>query len=120
MSSTILVYGFASPWLALGILVFWLSAGYGEAGWNLNLLWAGPLPLLGLLLARGKKSGNLARILLAVSALGSLLVAILGGPGPPDDILGAPLPCPGPWPCASLARAGFFFPGPPLRACIYI
>ncbi len=76
----LLLYGFAAV-AGLGILVFWLSAGYGEAGWNLNLLWAGPLPLLGLLLAHRNKPGSLARIIFAASALGSLVVAILGGLG---------------------------------------
>lgn len=76
----ILLFGFATL-AGLGILVFWLSASYGEAGWNLNLLWAGPLPLLGLILARKDRPGSLARILFAAAALGSLLVAILGGLG---------------------------------------
>lgn len=65
----------------LGILVFWLSAGYGEAGWNLNLLWAGPLPLLGLALGRKGSPRKPVRILFAASSLGSLLLAFSGGLG---------------------------------------
>jgi hypothetical protein len=65
----------------LAILVFWLCAGYGEAAWNLNLLWAGPLPLLALFLGAGKKTKALSRGLFAASALGGLLVALLGGLG---------------------------------------
>ena len=37
---------------AVAILMFWFPARYEEASWNLNLLWSGALPLLGLILDR--------------------------------------------------------------------
>jgi len=46
--------------VAAAILLFWFCAGYPEAAWNLNLLWAGPVPLIALIwaAAAGKRAGK--------------------------------------------------------------
>lgn len=65
----------------LAMLLFWLSAGYGEVGWNLNLLWAGPLPLLALALGRGDGPRPAALRLFRLAAALACLAAIGGGLG---------------------------------------
>jgi hypothetical protein len=67
------------PWIA--VLVFRLSAGYAEVGGNLNLLWASPLPLIALILARKDTHRPFALVLFAVSALAATALAALGGLG---------------------------------------
>ena len=66
------------------ILLFWLCAGYDEAAWNLNLLWASALPLAATLLGgrrRSAKARSAATALYAFSAACAALVAIAGGLG---------------------------------------
>jgi hypothetical protein len=67
--------------LALAILLFWLGAGYREVGMNLNLLWAGPLPLLALVLGRRDSLGALSTWVFRVAALAALIAAVGGGWG---------------------------------------
>jgi hypothetical protein len=66
-------------WLA--ILVFWLSAGYEEVGMNLNLLWAGPLPLLALFFGRRDSRNPLSIWLFRIAAAAACIVALGGGLG---------------------------------------
>ncbi|MCP5452379.1 MAG: DUF4105 domain-containing protein [Spirochaetaceae bacterium] len=66
------------------ILLFWLCADYGEAAWNLNLLWASALPLLALILGGRRlpaKARSASAALYAVSAACAALVAVAGGFG---------------------------------------
>jgi hypothetical protein len=63
---------------AIAILMFWLPARYGEAGWNLNLLWSGALPLLALSLDR-RGAGTPASTWLFRIAAALALVATVGG-----------------------------------------
>jgi hypothetical protein len=65
----------------LAILVFWLSAGYVEAGWNLNLLWASPLPIIALILGSKSSLRKPAIWLFRVAAVLAALVAVAGGLG---------------------------------------
>lgn len=67
--------------LGLIVLLFWLSAGYKEVAWNLNLLWASPLPLLAWFLERGRATAGAAKILYGLAAAGALLLALFGGLG---------------------------------------
>lgn len=76
----------ASMALVVGaaILLFWLCADYGEAAWNLNLLWASALPLLALILGGRRlpaKARSASAALYAVSAACAALVAVAGGFG---------------------------------------
>lgn len=66
------------------ILLFWLCARYDEAAWNLNLLWAGALPLVATILGGRRlpaKARSAAGALYAVSAACAALVAVAGGFG---------------------------------------
>lgn len=65
----------------LAILVFWLSAGYVEAGWNLNLLWASPLPIIALILGSKASLRKPALWLFRIAALLAALAAVAGGLG---------------------------------------
>jgi hypothetical protein len=68
--------------VCLAIGLFWLSAGYGEVAWNLNLLWALPLPLIALVWGRGgRRDSRVATILFRIAAVAAGLVALLGGVG---------------------------------------
>lgn len=66
-------------WLA--ILVFWLSAGYGEVGMNFNFLWAGPLPLAALAIERRDSLRPLSRLLFRIAAAAAGIAALGGGFG---------------------------------------
>jgi hypothetical protein len=66
---------------AVAIVMFWLPARYGEAGWNLNLLWAGPLPLLAAILDRRGRGGRASAWLFRIAAALALLAAAGGGLG---------------------------------------
>jgi hypothetical protein len=71
----------AAAIVCLAIALFWLAAGYGEVGPNLNLLWAIPLPLFALLVD-GKRAGERPSIVLfRIAAAAAALVAITGGLG---------------------------------------
>jgi hypothetical protein len=65
----------------IAVLVFRLSAGYVEVWGNLNLLWASPLPLIALILARKDPHRPFAVVLFAVSALAATVLAAFGGLG---------------------------------------
>lgn len=65
----------------LAILVLWLCAGYAEAGMNLNLLWAGPLPLLALALGRMNPHNAPSVWLFRIAAAAALTAALGGGWG---------------------------------------
>ena len=71
----------AAAVVCLAILLFWIAAGYGEVGPNLNLLWAIPLPLVALLRGRKPSGARAAMILFRITAVAAALVAILGGLG---------------------------------------
>jgi hypothetical protein len=66
---------------AIAILMFWLPAKYGEAGWNLNLLWAGPLPLLAAILDRRGRGEGAATWLFRIAAALAVLAVAGGGLG---------------------------------------
>ncbi len=67
------------------ILLFWFLAGYQEIAWNLNLLWASPLPLAALILLRAarrlRKSGAAARVIFLITAVCAFMLALTGGLG---------------------------------------
>jgi hypothetical protein len=65
----------------LAIFVLWLSAGYGEAAWNLNLLWASPLPLLAMALKGKGRPRPISRWLFRIAACLAALAALFGGFG---------------------------------------
>jgi hypothetical protein len=67
--------------VCLAIALFWLAAGYGEVGPNLNLLWAIPLPLVALLCDRRRSGPRLSIVLFRIAAAAAALVAIMGGLG---------------------------------------
>lgn len=72
----------AALWAAVAAV--WLLAGYPELAFNLNLLWASPLPLVALLAGRRDGARAFARALYALTAAGAVLIAALGGLGVQD------------------------------------
>jgi hypothetical protein len=66
---------------AIAILMFWLPARYEEAGWNLNLLWSGVLPLLALSLDRRGSGTRASTWLFRIAAAAALISALGGGLG---------------------------------------
>jgi hypothetical protein len=75
-----LVFGLAAV-AGLAIALFWLGAGYGEVGMNLNLLWAGILPLIALVASRGHPGRRFPSILFRISCAAAGLAALFGGFG---------------------------------------
>jgi hypothetical protein len=71
----------ATSIVCLAIALFWLAAGYGEVGWNLNLLWANPLALIALLYGRKRSGPRTSLILFRIAAAAAALLAVLGGLG---------------------------------------
>ena len=63
------------------ILLFWLAAGYPEVGFNLNLLWANPLPLAALIVSRRSPQSKASRALSAMTAALAFLSVAGGGLG---------------------------------------
>jgi hypothetical protein len=64
---------------ASAILMFWLPAHYEEASWNLNLLWAGALPLLAAALDRRGAGTPASKWLFRIAAACALVAALGGG-----------------------------------------
>jgi hypothetical protein len=63
----------------LAIVLFWFPAAYGEASLNLNLLWAGPLPLLALALGcKGSLRACSAQLFGLAAAIAGLFVLARG------------------------------------------
>ncbi len=65
----------------ISILIFWLQAGYPQTGYNLNLLWANPLPLLAFIFAKKGYKPNVAKWILFAAAFLAVAVAAFGGMG---------------------------------------
>ena len=63
------------------ILLFWLAAGYPEVGFNLNLLWANPLPLAALIVSHRAPQSKTSRALSAMTAALAFLSVAGGGLG---------------------------------------
>jgi hypothetical protein len=64
----------------IAIFCFWLLAGYEEIGWNINLLWANPIPLM-ILISRSLKPrvGQARVIVIGTYAFITLIFALIGG-----------------------------------------
>jgi len=64
----------------LTIFCLWVLAGYEEIGWNINLLWANPIPLM-ILVSRSRKLrvGQARVIILGGYAFITLILALIGG-----------------------------------------
>lgn len=63
------------------IALLWGVAGYMEVGMNTNLLWATPVPLIGLLWNRLNSRRLVSTLLFSLESLGAIAVTIFGGFG---------------------------------------
>ncbi|MBU0929317.1 MAG: DUF4105 domain-containing protein [Spirochaetes bacterium] len=75
-----LLFGFALI-VGLGVALFWLLAGYEEAAWNVNLLWANAAPAIALAAGAKASRRGAAAWLFRAAAVAAGLVAALGGLG---------------------------------------
>ena len=75
------VFSAAVAIAGLAIALFWIAAGYGEVSMDLNLLWAGPLPLLALIFSRKGRDVRFSIVLFRIAAVAAGSVAMLGGLG---------------------------------------
>ncbi|MDX9898886.1 MAG: DUF4105 domain-containing protein [Spirochaetia bacterium] len=65
----------------LAIVLFWVFARYQEAAWNINLLWAGVLPIMGLGLSSWKRLGQVSLVLFRIATISACVVVFAGGFG---------------------------------------
>jgi len=65
--------------VGLFIFMFWVVAGYPEAGLNLNLLWANPLPLITILRRISKQPAKTSARILFIVAGANCILAVSGG-----------------------------------------
>lgn len=65
----------------LAIVLFWVFAGYQETAWNMNLLWLGLLPIIGLSVGSWKGLSTASLVIFRVAAIFAGVVALAGGMG---------------------------------------
>ena len=67
--------------VGLTIIMIWMAAGYPEAGFNLNLLWANPLPLIAMIAVHARRSSGMSARILGVLTVVAGVLAVGGGLG---------------------------------------